>query len=321
MKGGDRPAAPAEGDIAPAGDDMVLPFLLEVPSLRGRLLRLGPVVDIILTRHAYPDPVARLLAEMLTLTGLLSSVLKFDGVFSLQTKGDGPIPFMVSDVTAAGVVRGYAEFDAAKLDALSGAGREPTPARLLGRGHLAFTLDRGPNTDRHQGIVELAGPDLTGAIHHYFRQSEQLKTALKLAVGRSDGQWRAGGLFLQQLPEQSRPEASLTEAAPSSGEEDDWRRNLVLMSTCGDAELLDPGLPVNDLLFRLFHEERVRVYEPRGIAEGCRCSLERIETILQAMSPDQLDDYRIDGEVVVTCQFCGVGYRFDDEALRTLSAS
>ena len=153
-------------------------------------------------------------------------------------------------------------------------------------------------------------------MHHYFRQSEQLKTALKVAVGRVDGAWRTGGLFLQQMPEESDPDAGL-----SSGEEDDWRRNLVLMSTCSDHELLDPGLPPNDLLYRLFHEERVRVYEPRPVAVGCRCSRDRIETILRSMTAEQLEDYRIDGTVVVTCQFCNIDYRFDDDDMRELMAS
>lgn len=320
MKGSDRPEDMSSGpadDRAPAAQlDRVLPFLLEVPSLRGRLLRLGPVVDTILSRHAYPEPVANLLAEMLTLTGLLSSVLKFDGVFSLQTKGDGAIPFMVSDVTTEGAVRGYAEFNAEMLDALTKDGETATPEQLLGKGHLAFTVDQGPNTDRYQGIVELSGPDLTSAMHHYFRQSEQLKTALKVTVGRIDGHWHSGGLFLQQMPEETETETGL-----GSDQEDDWRRNLVLMSTCSDQELLDPALPSNDLLFRLFHEERVRVFETRPVSVGCRCSRDRIETILRAMTPEQLEDYRIDGAVVVTCQFCNIDYRFDDDDLRELMAS
>ncbi len=293
-------------------DDFVRPFLLEVPGLRGRLVRLGPLADLILSRHAYPEAVARLLGELLALSAGLSSTLKFDGIFSLQTKGDGPVPLMVSDVTTGGELRGYADFDAAKLEALQGAlGAEAPAASLLGAGYLAFTVDQGENTERYQGIVELDGEQLSDIVQHYFRQSEQFNAAIKLAAGKVGGAWRAGALILQQLPEEGG-------AWLGSGEEDDWRRSVVLMSTCGEQELLDPALAADDLLYRLFHEERVRVYKPRALLEGCRCSRERIETVLRTMSEDDLEYMKIDGEVIVTCQFCNIDFRFGEEALEAI---
>ena len=227
--------------------DMIQPFVLEVPGLRGRLLRMGPLVESILTRHSYPDQVADLLGEMLALAGVLSSLLKFDGVFTLQTKSDGPVGMLVVDMTAAGALRGYAEFDADRLAALAAVGGGTPSARaLMGQGYMAFTVDQGPNTERYQGIVELEGETLTDFLQHYFRQSEQLKTAVKLAAGRTESGWRAGGLLLQQMPE-AEPEAEfsaeLPAQHPATFEEDDWRRAVLLMATCTEAELLGTALP------------------------------------------------------------------------------
>lgn len=304
-------AGPAEPPQLPFAD-LVQPFLLEVPGLRGRLVRMGPLVDRVISRHDYPEPVAALLGELLALAGALSSLLKFEGVFTVQTKSDGPVGLMVTDLTEAGALRGYAEVDRARLDALLAAAGDEVPgaAALLGQGHIAFTVDRGPQGDRYQGIVELKGGSLADFLQHYFRQSEQLKTALKLAAGRADGGWRAGGLLLQQIPEEA-PAA----AVPGSDEEDHWRRAVVLMASCTERELLDPALPANDLLYRLFHDERVRVFEPRPLVSGCRCSQARIEQVLRSLPRDEVETMIVAGEVVMTCQFCNADFRFDVAAL------
>jgi molecular chaperone Hsp33 len=316
-------------DAAPAGGDFVRPFLLEVPGLLGRLVRLGPLVDTVLTRHDYPDPVARLLGELLALAGTLSSLLKYDGTFTLQTKGDGPVRLMVADVTSAGELRGYAEVASADMQALEDGGGDAGAAglaRLLGRGYMAFTVDLAPDGERYQGIVELTGDTLADCVNHYFRQSEQLKTAFKLVADRRNGAWRAGALFLQQMPEAG---GTWTPGLPDepedivlgSGEEDDWRRALAFMASCRDDELLSESLPADDLLYRLFHEERVRVYRMRPLSLGCRCSRERLETILRSLPADEVRDMTVDGEVVMTCQFCNVDFRFSDAALDELYAS
>ncbi len=320
---------PPPPDAAPPAGDFVRPFLLEVPGLLGRLVRLGPLVDTVLTRHDYPEPVARLLGQLLALAGTLSSLLKYQGTFTLQTKSDGPVRLMVADVTSEGELRGYAEVDRAAVEAAAATApgaASAEVARWLGRGYMAFTVDLAPDRERYQGIVELTGDTLADCVNHYFRQSEQLKTAFKLAADRRDGAWRAGALFLQQMPEAG---GTWTPGLPDepedivlgSAEEDDWRRALAFMASCRDDELLSDTLPADDLLYRLFHEERVRVYRVRPLSLGCRCSRERLETILRSLPPDEVREMTVDGEVVMTCQFCNVDFRFNDAALDDIYAS
>ena len=300
-----------------AASDLIQPFVLEVPALRGRLVRLGPLVETVVSRHDYPPSVEVLLGEMLALVGVLSSMLKFDGVFTLQTKGDGPVGMAVVDMTTDGELRAYAEFDAARLSgrATVPEGDGASARALLGEGYIAFTVDQGPHTERYQGIVELRGGTLADCLQHYFRQSEQLKTAVKLAAGRIDGAWRAGGLLLQQMPE-----AKTDGTALANDEEDNWRRAVVLMASCTEHELLDPALSDHDLLFRLFHDERVRVFRPRPLTTGCRCSQERLERILRSLPPDEVAEMKVGDEVIMTCQFCNTEYRFDEPALERIYA-
>jgi molecular chaperone Hsp33 len=295
----------------PLDDDIIQTFQIESSSLRGRIVRLGSVLDEILDRHAYPEPVARLLGETITLATALAGMLKYEGIFTLQTKGDGPIRLMVADVTSTGDIRGYAQFDADRLaGAEIGAGAVPS---LLGSGYLAFTVDQGENSERYQGIVELTGSDLTDSIQHYFRQSEQLVTGLRVAVRQDADGWHGGSLLLQRMPTEGG------EPAPSSGTEDDWRRAMVLMSTLTPEELTDRGLEVNELLFRLFHEEGVRVWAPSPVSAGCRCSRERVETVLRSLPRAELDELKVEDEVRVTCEFCSTTYGFGDADLDRLN--
>ena len=324
------------GVDAPSGvsgreDDIVQPFQIEAQAIRGRLVRLGPLVDGVLSRHAYPEPVATLLGQTLALTASLAGAFKYDGVFSLQTKGTGPVTMLVADVTSKGEVRGYARFDAEKLaqaesSRAEGHGAQGVVPRLLGTGYLAFTVDQGANTERYQGIVELQGSELVDCIHHYFRQSEQLDAVFKLAVGRVEretGQagWRAAGLMLQRLPlTGGEGGAALFEAAQEF-QEDGWRRALVMMGSATNAELLDPSLGPHDLLYRLFHEDGVRVFRQRPLRAGCRCSEERVAMVLRALSPAELRDMTVDGRVTVVCQFCMREYVYDESAISALRAS
>ena len=298
---------------APPPADLVQPFQIESGGTRGRLVRLGPLIDTVLGQHAYPAPVALLLAEMLALAAALASALKFDGVFTLQTKGDGPIRLMVAALTSGGDMRGYAQFDADRLAALTAsAGPSLSVPRLLGAGYLAFTVDQGEHTERYQGIVELTGATLVDCIHHYFRQSEQFEAGIKLAVA-ADGGWRAGVLMLQRLPGEGGV------ADPDGGElesaEDGWRRALALMGSATSAELTDPALAPNDLLYRLFHEDGVRVFTPLALRAGCRCSRGRVEDMLRALPRDDVEHLKVDGLIDVTCEFCNVHYRFDEADL------
>ena len=287
-------------------DDLVQPFQIDPFALRGRLVRLGPVLDRILTRHDYPEGVAVLLGEAITLAVVLAGALKYDGVFTLQTKGDGAVRLMVADVSTAGAVRGYAQYDAARL-ALAPPVAGASVPDLLGAGHIAFTVDQGEHSDRYQGIVELAGDTLAECAGHYFRQSEQLQAGIKLAVRRAGESrtWRGGGLMLQRVP----PEGGYGPIADDV--EDGWRRAMVLMSSATAAELTDPLMPPRRLLYRLFHEEGVRVYDTYPLVARCRCSRARIETILRAFPADELDEMRNERVVTVTCEFCNRRYDFD----------
>ncbi len=298
-------------------DDIVQPFQIDPFRLRGRLVRLGPALDRILTRHDYPAPVATLLGEAITLAISLSGALKYEGVFTLQTKGDGPIRLLVADVTTAGAVRGYAQFDAAKLTQLSPEVGSSVP-RLLGAGYLALTVDQGEHTERYQGIVALEGATLAECVHHYFRQSEQVEAGIKVAVGQRrdpDGQlrWRGGTLMIERLPKDGGAEAA------REAEDEGWRGAMVLMATGTSEELLDPELTPEALLFRLFHEDGVRVYRPHALAAQCRCSRERVERMLVALPPRDLDDLAVDGKLIVTCEFCNAAYSFNEEAVAAMA--
>jgi molecular chaperone Hsp33 len=295
-------------------DDLVQSFQIDRTALRGRLVRLGPLVDGILKQHDYPRPVAAMLGEAVALAVILAGMLKYDGVFTLQTKGDGPIRLLVADVTTGGDVRGYAQYDEAKLEKALKASGAPVP-RFLGAGYIAFTVDQGDKTDRYQGIVELEGATLAECAHHYFRQSEQLQAGIKVAVGHDGATWRAGGIMLQRLP----TEGGGATPADAEAQEDGWRRAMILMSSSTSDELLDARLAPNDLLFRLFHEDGVRVWAPHALVAKCRCSREKIERIIVALPDDDLADLALDdGRLEVTCEFCSKRYEFPPEEVAAL---
>lgn len=307
-------------NIATAGDDLVQPFQIDATGLRGRLVRLGPLVDDILSRHAYPPPVAHLLGQTLVTGVLLSSMLKYDGIFTLQTKSAGPVSLMVVDITSDGGLRGYAQFDAAEVAAATGdaAGAVDRPVpMLLGEGYLAFTVDQGAHTERYQGIVALTGDTLEDSVTHYFEQSEQIGAALHLAVGRSGNgadRWRGGGIMLQRLPEQEH-------IVPEAEREDGWRRAQALLETVRQEELLDPGLPAETLLFQLFHEDGVRAYPPGSLWRDCRCTQEKLADVLASFPRGELDELKVGGVVEMRCEFCNETFTFDDTALDRLHAA
>jgi molecular chaperone Hsp33 len=300
-------------------DDLVQPFRIDPFALRGRLVRLGPALDHILSQHSYPEPVAAMLGEAITLAVVLAGALKYDGIFTLQTKSDGPIRLIVADVSTDGAVRGYAQYDRTKLDAVTATteAEPPSVPRLLGTGYIAFTVDQGEETERYQGIVELAGATLADCAQHYFRQSEQIQAGIKLAVGQTGpgGAWRAGGLMLQRVP----PEGGFGVIADDV--EDGWRRAMVLMSSATSGELVHPELTPHRLLFRLFHEDGVRVYDTHPLEARCRCSRERIETILRAFPVDELDEMRKERVTTVTCEFCSRRYTFEADEIARLAPS
>jgi len=294
----------------PRSDDLVQPFRIDPFALRGRLVRLGPTVDRILSQHDYPEPVAAILGEAIALAVVLAGALKYDGIFTLQTKSDGPVRLLVADVSTEGAVRGYAQYDSARLgEAMMQPGQSPSVPQLIGSGYIAFTVDQGEDTERYQGIVELVGASLAECAQHYFRQSEQIQAGIKLSAARSGpgGAWRAGGLMFQRVP----PEGGHRVIADDV--EDGWRRAMVLMSSATPGELVDPDLPPRRLLFRLFHEEQVRVYRTHPLEARCRCSRERIARILRAFPAEDIEDMQKDEVTTVTCEFCNTRYEFAPE--------
>lgn len=302
-----------EGDRAPPRpDDLVQPFRIDPFALRGRLVRLGPTVDRILSQHDYPEPVAAILGEAITLAVVLAGALKYDGIFTLQTKSDGPVRLIVADVSTAGAVRGYAQYDASRLGEIGDrTGQSPSVPEICGGGYIAFTVDQGEHTERYQGIVELAGATLAECAQHYFRQSEQIQAGIKLSAAKigETGMWRAGGLMLQRVP----PEGGYEIIADDV--EDGWRRAMVLMSSATPSELTDPDLSPHRLLYRLFHEETVRVFDTQPVEARCRCSRERIIGILRSLPPQDVAEMREDKVTTVTCEFCNTTYEFSPEEL------
>lgn len=312
-------------------DDIVLPFQIEPSGLHGRVVRLGPAVDEILRQHDYPPPVANALAEAVAISAALAATLKYDGVFTFQVKGDGPVRLLVADVTTDGGLRGYAQYDAERVAALMAALGDTPPSvpRLFGAGYLAFTVDQGQHTERYQGIVELTGATLAECAHHYFRQSEQFQAGLKVAAAphtEADGRraWRAGALMVQRLPpegaqgsaegrEISRPLEIAAEQA-----EEGWRRALTLAASATSAELVDPALPAWRLVDRLFLVEGVKIYRPTAMAPRCRCSRERVANVLASLPADDLDHLKVDGKVEVRCEFCNRLHIFAEGDLRSL---
>lgn len=290
-------------------EDLVQPFQLESGSFRGRLVRLGPALDIILHQHAYPDQVGKLLAESMVIAAALATSLKYKGVFTLQAKGDGPVRLLVADVTSDGGIRGYAQFSAEELQKNASLSN----TKLIGKGYLAFTVDQQSSDDRYQGLVEMQGGTLAEAVQHYFRQSEQLPTGIISAVSRDEhSRWRGGCLMLQQMPRDGGTAGSrgvVHEVDTST--EDDWYRCMMLMGTCTPTELTDASLDANALLYRLFHEEGVRVFDPHLFRHQCRCSETRVKGMLKSLPRDEIEKLAIDGIVDVTCEFCNKSYKFN----------
>lgn len=318
-------AAMFERPVSDQGrDDLVLPFAVTPLDVRGRVVRLGPAVDHILTQHRYPDAVSRLVGEAAALTVLLGSSLKIDGRFQLQTKTDGVVDMLVVDFDAPDRVRAFARYD---VDRIEDAATRQSPAELLGQGHLALTIDQGQDMSRYQGVVPLEGQGLEAAAHQYFAQSEQIPTVVRLAVAQSvtgeGSRWRAGGLLVQFLPESEdrRRQADLHpgDAPPDFVrdvfEDDSWSEAKALAGTIEDHELVDPTLSSERLLFRLFHERGVKVFDPQPMRDACRCSRERIEGMLRSFTGEERRDMvGPDGRIGVTCEFCGVHRDFDPRA-------
>jgi molecular chaperone Hsp33 len=307
-------------------DDSVLPFAVEALDVRGRVVRLGHSLDELLANHGYPKLVSLLVAEAAALATLLASSLKFAGRFTLQTQTAGPVSMLVVDIQAPGKLRAYANFDPGRVE---GAGGRYDAGELMGKGHLAMTIEHPGDTNRYQGIVALEGGNLEAAAHQYFMQSEQIPTRVRLAVAEEmqagkGSNWRAGGLLVQFLPREAarakQPDldpGDVPEGTPRHEvkPDDAWIEAQSLVATIEDVELIDPALSSERLLWRLFNERGVKVFEPQKVAAECRCSRERLLSILKNFSEDERASMVENGHIGVKCEFCGKRYAFEPEEI------
>ena len=306
-------------------DDIVMPFAIEGAGVRGRLARLGPVINEILARHAYPAPVAQLLGEALTLTAMLGTALKLEGRFTIQTSSDGPVDFLVADMTREGGLRGYAHFDSGRVERLDTT-RQPALHEIAGAGHLALTVDQGPGRNSYQGVVPLEGANLAECGEAYFARSEQLPTLIRLVVAEARtrgalGQWRAGGLMIQHMPADGGRVRDLDPGDAPQGaivadddDDEDWSRARILMETLEDHELVDPSLAPERVLYRLYHEDGVRAFAPHALSFECRCSRDYIGGVLRSFGEAEMADMvTADGTIEVRCEFCNKTYSFSPE--------
>ncbi|MBL4692560.1 MAG: Hsp33 family molecular chaperone HslO [Magnetovibrio sp.] len=287
--------------------DLAQTFQLAGIDVRGRLVRIGPALDHVLDAHAYPQAVAEMLAETLVLGATLASALKYDGLFTLQVQSDGPISLLVADVTSSGELRGYARFDedkvaeAATQDTTQDTTQERAKVpRMLGSGHLAFTVDQGPNMERYQGVVALEGATLAACAQTYFRTSEQLETVIFLGSDVGSKNRTAGALLIQRMPHDNSKD--------TDDVEDNWHRVVVLLASLKLEELLDDELSTEDLLYRLYHDDGVRTYEPKPLVHKCRCSRKKVETTLKSLPRAEVTD--ADGTCQVNCELCATDYNF-----------
>ncbi|MCA8884400.1 MAG: Hsp33 family molecular chaperone HslO, partial [Rhodobacteraceae bacterium] len=300
-----------------AWDDTVLPFQLDRSDVRGRVARLDGTLDAVLSQHAYPQQIEALVAEMALLTALIGQTIKLRWKLSLQVRGNGAVRLIATDYYAPGKdgaparIRAYAGFDADRLT-------DRAPFSQIGDGYFAILMDQGEGTTPYQGITPIAGTSLSGCAETYFAQSEQLPTRFSLSFGRASvpGQperWRAGGVMLQMMPQSALPggggsgDGGLLEAADllDGGAQEHWNRANLLLDTVEDLELVGPGVQMTDLLVRLFHEERPRVFDPQPVAFGCTCSSDRVRQSLSIYSAKDIGHMTTaEGIVTADCQFC-----------------
>jgi molecular chaperone Hsp33 len=294
-------------------DDLAAPFQIDHQPVRGRLVRMGAAVDEVLTRHDYPPAVANLLGETCALAALVGASLKFEGRLIVQAQGNGPVSYVVADYDTEGALRGYCRFDAERLAEMQGeaAGFRPLGAKaLLGEGVFIMTIDQGADMERYQGVTPIEGETLALCAERYFAQSEQTPTRVRLAVGQADTgegpKWRAGGILIQNIAEdQARGETA-----------EAWTEAQFLFETIGEDELVDPRLTPETLLYRLFHEQGVRLFPAQPLRAFCRCSEERILTVLGSFgAAERAGMVEPDGRIHVTCEYCSRVYKVEPEAV------
>ncbi len=291
--------------------DNITVFQLDGTSVRGRSVLMGNLLNEALKTHTgeerYPEPIARLLGEAMMIGAIVAQALKFKGRLVVQCHGtnEGAISLLMADCTTDGHVRGYARWDKTQLKMLQLDNRNPGAKTLLGGGTFSMTIDQGPDMDQYQGLSAIEGASLSDCAEHYFRQSEQIPTALRLACGQIQvpGKapiWRGAGMMIQRVG-----------ADTARGDtEDMWTMAKSLFETVTDAELIDPALPQNDLLYRLFNETGVRIIAKEAIDAQCACSEKRLRQTLESFDTNALNDMADDGIITANCEFCTTDYVF-----------
>lgn len=314
-------------DDLPA-DAQILPFYLadgsdDVALIRGRMASVGRAASTILARHAYPEIVAILQAEALALTACLASTLKFDGVFTLQAKGDGPVRTLFADITETGALRGYAALDdnRAALQAAT-LSHDPTgPVRLghvMGDGYIAFTVDDGGTNGRYQGIVELDDQYLSDAAMRWYENSEQLNTVVICAAAAAPDGWQAVALMLQRIAAEGGKGGAMTwnDASARAKSDDAWHTAKTLLASVTRDELLNPALSPENIIFRLFNALAPHSARARPVADQCRCNVKKIEAVLQQLAADEIEDLADeDGNLTITCEFCKTKRAYHKDAM------
>ena len=300
------PAEPiAEGET---GNDQVLSLTIPDRDARGRVVRLGPVLETILAAHVYPPAITHLLAEALVVTALIGSLLKNgDGQLTMQAQTEGGIVELLVCDYRSGELRGYIRHDAERLAQL---GANPSLYALFGKGYLAITFDVASTGQRYQGIVPLEGSTLAEACESYFAQSEQVPTLIRVAVRSTGSGCVAGGLLVQHLAEgeEGRERLHVRMDHP------EWDHVAALAGSIRHDELVDPGLSLEALVWRLFHEEtEVRVEQGPPLVRGCRCSLEHYAAVIASFpEADQVDMRDDAGVIVIDCAFCSKVFELAD---------
>ena len=291
-------------------EDVALGVTVPARHARGRAARIGPVLDTILANHGYPPIIEQLLAEALILTALLGSLLKDpSGQLTIQAQTEnGIVDLLVCDYMG-GELRGYVRHDA---DRLAEAGPHPTLFSLFGKGYLAITFDQPATDERYQGIVPLEGESLAEAAQSYFSQSEQIPSIVRLAVNKDEQGWVAGGLMFQHLPEGEEGRDRLHTRL----DHPEWPHVATMVGSVKDEELTDRNLPLDDLIWRLLHEEvEVRTLDPVMLSKGCRCSPDYIASVIARFPPEERAEMiGDDGMIRVDCAFCATSFPIAAEA-------
>ncbi|MFV0625834.1 MAG: Hsp33 family molecular chaperone HslO [Alphaproteobacteria bacterium] len=292
--------------------DTCTSFHLDNGAFLGKLIRLDDTINTLLEKHKYPDQVAAVVAEFTSLAVLLSSSMKYDGLFTLQTKTDGPISMVVVDVTSEGKVRAYAKYDMERIERAKELRKttdeiEASPY-LIGGGYLAFTIDQGDKEQLYQGVVDIQGKTLSEIALRYFKQSEQIDTHLKLFLKMPDEtnpKWQSAGIMLQKIPQKGGNVEEIENF------EEIWSEAKIFLESLKDSEVFDTSLEPEILVNRLYHANKLVITGAKNYIFACRCSRDKLLNTLSGFDPKDIEEMAEKGKITATCSFCSEKYVFD----------